>query len=568
MKNHSFCVPVLAFCTLALRLPAQVNIKENDSSVILQNGFASFSFDKQSADLKTIAYRQYDNVLGAKGSAYLSGPDFGMRPSTFTVTTSSRDMIDISFLHKDKNHFEYDLHYVVRSGVKGIYVYLIEKHSANSTGIYGQTRWGLRADPALFDNQLVRDSIQGPMYAMDSLEVGSKIQDWTYRMHNGIIYTKYDYADYIDGRYVHGMYGRESHLGLFVIQASHEYLNGGPTKQYMTTHSSPYLICMFNCSHFLANNRVADDTVTGNWEKLNGPFLLYLNHEKDAAASWQDAKREADAQKASWPFAWLQQKAYPRQRSILNITAKDEKDKHLPDITFVLADSAHDWQAQSLGYIFSGHTNPQGQLSLPDIRPGRYTLYGFGGDRIQQFRKDGIVISPDGKDQTLSAILPDESSRTIWEIGVADRFTKGFHYSTHPRAYGLFDSVPAQLDYTIGKNQTSDWYYAQTREGVWNIHFGRPSQTTDSLVLYIALAGAAKNPHAAITLNGHKIGELKNLGNDASVYRSAILGGYYRLYAIPFSSSLLTDDNTFGIDLLKCPNGGGLMYDAIRLASK
>lgn len=59
-------------------------------------------------------------------------------------------------------------------------------------------------------------------------ELKEEIQDWTFKMADGRIYTKYNYADYIEGRHVHGMAGQQSGLGLFTIQASHEYLNGGP----------------------------------------------------------------------------------------------------------------------------------------------------------------------------------------------------------------------------------------------------------------------------------------------------------------------------------------------------
>lgn len=569
MKKNIF---ILVFIVLLFRfnasLYAQVTIVETGKSVVLTNEFASFTFNKQNADLKSIRYDGYKNLLGNKGSAYLSGPDFAMSPAVFSVTTHTENLIDISFLHRDKNHFSYDLHYVVRNGISGIYVYLVEKHDkGDTTGIYGQTRWGLRADPNLFDYHLVRDSIRGPMYPMDSLESGRKIQDWTYQMRDGTIYTKYDYADYIDGRYVHGTVGQKSHLGLFVIQASPEYLNGGPTKQYMTIHSSPYLICMFNCSHFLSTIRNADDTVTQDWEKINGPFLLYVNKGKDVENVWSDAKRAAAKERRQWPFHWLENPLYPLQRGTLDILSKDEFGKPLEGVTFILADSAHDWQAQSTGYIFWGKTAQDGQLALKNIRPGRYTLYGFGANRMQEFRKDGIEITGDAS-HAFHVVLPDETRQTIWQIGKADRFTKGFHYADHKRAYGLFDSVPGQLDFKIGVDNDSDWYYAQTKKGKWNILFDKEvAVSSDSLTLYIALAGAAKDPHLSIVLNGVEIAAFNNLGNDRSIYRSAILGGYYQLKKVRFTSSLLSIHNTLSLDLTKCPSGGGVMYDAIRLAT-
>lgn len=59
------------------------------------------------------------------------------------------------------------------------------------------------------------------------------------------------------------------------------------------------------------------------------------------------------------------------------------------------------------------------------------------------------------------------------------------------------------------------------------------------------------------------------MGNDASVYRSAIAGGYYQLKEIKFASSLLKQgENKITLNMKVAKHGAGVMYDAIKLEAK
>ena len=145
----------------------KVQLQDKGETVQLSNGLVSFSFNKSNADISAIVNRNNISLLGKKGRAYLLGPGFSMYPATFTVLRNTDSLIELSFFHDASNHFQYDLHYILRSGDAGVYCFLEQSHRAgDSTGDYGQTRWGLRADESLFDYHLVRDSIQGPMPKM------------------------------------------------------------------------------------------------------------------------------------------------------------------------------------------------------------------------------------------------------------------------------------------------------------------------------------------------------------------------------------------------------------------
>ena len=565
----------LLICLLALFvLPGYaqgLKIKENSGEVTLSNNYLSVTFDKIKGAIVRIKYGKHSNILGDAGSAYLNGPNFSMNPSTYSFKRRQDDLIEISFDHLDKHsNLRYKLHYVMKDGVSGIYCYLLMEHRDEyPPGTYGQTRWGLRASEKYFDYHLVRDSIQGPMPAKADLDEGEKIQDWTFKMDDGNIYTKYDYADYIDGRHVHGMAGQSSGLGMFTIQASHEYLNGGPTKQYQNVHAGPFLINMFKCGHFLSDLRDESENraITGSWKKLHGPFLLYLNSGKGIAEIWQDAKVQAEKERAQWPYSWMQHADYPLTRGTVKGQIVLAAGKKLANSTVLLAQPG-DWQSQSLDYLFSGKTDGSGNFSLNNVRPGTYTLYAFGANIADELSRELIEVKA-GEITDLKKIewTPESNGEMLWQIGLADRRTTGFKLSDHKREYGLFELPPANLTFRPGQSkENEDWFYAQTKRGSWDIEFINNKTYLGQATLTFGIAGAARSPSLEVWVNTHLVGTFKNLGNDASTYRSAVAGGYYQKKKLSFPSSYLTKGkNTVSLKLVKVNPKGGIMYDTIIL---
>jgi rhamnogalacturonan endolyase len=562
---------LLLLCFACIQIRAQLlSVTEEINAVTIANEFISIRFNKANADLTGIRTSKGIDLLGRQGRAYLLGPGFSMSPATYSLLRKTDDLVEIAFEHAADNHFNYKLHYVIRKGVPGVYCFLVQSHKAgDSMAIFGQTRWGIRGDEAIYDYHLVRDSIHGPMPKMAELKEENEIQDWTYRMPDSSVYTKYDYADYIEGRHVHGMAGRQSGQGLFVIQASHEYLNGGPSKQYQNVHSNPYLICMFNCGHFLSDIRKGDDRIGDEWVKLNGPFLLYVNQGVSVDAIWQNAKQQAATEMEQWPYTWMQHPEYPLDRGSVSGRLWVNTNYAKPNSYIILASPGYDWQAQGRSYIYYARTNANGEFSISHVRPGKYTLYAYGSDQTEEFQQPNITVKKGTNVLGDLKWTPRENGRLLWQIGIADRRTKGFRLADHKRNYGVFNNVPAALTYTIGKNNDADWYYAQTKPGKWNIVFNNIEQQGWRANLTIAMAGVAKNPLLEIYVNDQKVASLNKLGNDASVYRSAIAGGYYQQHTIEFDAGLLKQgENTISFSLPNVKPGGGIMYDAIKLEVK
>ena len=184
--------------------------------------------------------------------------------------------------------------------------------------------------------------------------------------------------------------------------------------------------------------------------------------------------------------------------------------------------------------------------------------------------KNNIVVTAN-KTTGLNKLswTPRQFGQKLWQIGLADRTTRGFKLSDHPRNYGVFNEVPANLTFTIGKSkEATDWYYAQTKQGSWEIKFNINRPLGTECLLTLGLAGSAKNPRLEVWVNDTKAGEYY-FGNDHTIYRSSILGGYYQQQEIPFAASLLKQgENTISLRLPNVKYGGGIMYDAIRLEMK
>jgi rhamnogalacturonan endolyase len=556
---------------MTLGLSAQhktVKLEDTGSDIRLSNDLLTFVFNKKTASLDEIR-QNGRNLLGdGYGNGYLMGPGFSMRPSAFKVERQTSDLVEISFTHEAANGYFFELHYVLLSGESGIYCFLEQYHHTGSPdGGFGQIRWGLRADSTLFDYHLVRDDIQGRMPQFS--EFKKKIQDWTYQLADGSYYTKYDYADYIEGRHVHGMAGTKSGKGIFVIQASHEYLNGGPTKQFNTVHSNPFLIMMFQCDHFLLDKKKDEGPVNGEWEKLGGPFFLYVNSGENISEIWTDAKQKAREEVSKWPYKWMNHPDYPLQRGSVSGTLL-VNGKPASHAQVVLAAPGVDWQAQSKGYIFAVRADDEGKFSLLNVRPGTYSLYAYTNDVMEELCMNDIVVT-DNKTNDLNNLRwnPKQFGEKLWQIGIADRSTRGFKLSDHKRYYGLFNEVPEHLTFTIGKSkEANDWFYAQTKSGNWDVKFNLKKSIAKECLLTLGLAGSAKNPRLEVWVNNTKVGEYY-FGNDHTVYRSAILGGYYQQQEVHFPATLLRDgENTISFRLPNVKYGGGIMYDAIKLELK
>ena len=511
-------------------------------------------------------------LAGKKGDVYLSyvadsTKGGRLNADTMIVARQTDELVEVIYRQKSyHDHLQWEVGYIVRQGICGYYTYA----TVRSDGLNGlhEARIVHRLNPRLFNYAWVSDENQGPQPSTELLKNPvQKIQDATFLLSDSTIYTKYDYCNYVKDDQLHGMMGDE--VGAWLITPSFEWVNGGVNKQELTAHGdnrSPLILQMFQSWHFGAGPA---RFYRGD-RKMYGPALVYFN-KGSRQQMIADAKKQTAQELAAYPYPWMQHELFPLQRG--NVTGSIALDKAFSTTRFqvVLAQQGDNWTQQGHDYQFWTETDEKGNFTITHVRPGNYTLYAYAlnGEATGQLTKDGISVKA-GQNK-LGAItweLPKYGT-TLWRIGNADHRSAGFCLSDHRRQYGLFNEVPADLTYTIGKSKPeTDWYYAQTKNGRWTIVFHSEATYTQPLRLTIAVAGAANHTRAEVIINGQRIGVVKT-DNDSGIYRSAIQSGQPALFTFDIQPDMLRQGkNTLSLKVGNIKHVGGIMYDCIKLEAK
>lgn len=516
------------------------------------------------------------NLLENGGYGYFSYVDNeGFYSPSFLnaeVAVNTEDIADIYFEHA--NNFIVEMHYVFKKGESGFYTYCIVSDNNLGFKVLGELRWAVRVDKDIFDYAWTIER-EGPMIHPDELvNAVDEIQDATYELTDGSIYSKYDWA--VDMRLdsLHGLLGNG--YGIWNIEPSSEYINGGPTMQDLTVHgttTTPILLSTIQTSHY-GNIDIALKDEYLEWNKVWGPAFTYINTGANDVLI-EDAKQKASEKTAEWPYDWLLHELYPLDRGTLsgslNMLGSGEVDSAMvvlskPPPSWRRSDE--DWQRQPYDYIFWDEVDAAGNFQIKDVRPGTYTLYAYTqkGKLIDQLKIENITVTTGQTDLGALEWGANDRDRVLFQIGQADHRSSEFGLGDLPRLYGRWNDTPDNLDYEVGtSNDRDDWYYCQRENTAWNVHFDVTNK--DSLsdaVLKVALAGADASPHLDAILNGEKIGYVR-AGTDSGIRRSSLSAGKYAAVSFPFDKNLLVNGrNTLTLSCFGSPSEyKGLMYDAV-----
>ncbi len=518
-----------------------------------------------------------------KGTEFLGGNtiyfDFttangnqGLNPANLKVVKNTAEYCEVLYSATGGNTI-WEQGYIMRKGAPGIYTYVIATGTATSANEpIKEARVCSRLDGSML-NGYVDYRMNGKIPSNNEMAVAEKeentIQDATYRLADGSIYTKYNWANYIERDTLHGLYGlSNNYYGLYNIPVSYEWINGGCDRQELTVHAtskSPISIQMLQGEHFGGQAMVLNE----GEKKLYGPFLIFPCYSKNPVAS---ARIRAEKEAAEWPFQWFENDLYPRERGTvrghLNITTGQRNDS----VRIILAqEKGKDPITMMHGYQFWTLTDENGDFELKNVRPDTYHLYAYAkaGDVTDMLEQDDITVSAGDNDLGTITWTPKKYTQLLWMIGHNDRRSSEFHYSDALRQYGLWDSIPANLTYTIGQsNEQTDWYYAQTKNGTWTIKFNLDKRPSSGRVyLTVSVAGCAGTGNTITAkVNGTQRGQWKPGYKDASVYRSAVNSGRHYLYTCDFiNTGLKAGENTVALTLSGCGSKDGVMYDCVKL---
>jgi rhamnogalacturonan endolyase len=588
---------IALFSTLALAAEPTppVTLKtDGKNTVVLSNGLVSATIDTAGASMKKYTYRGFD--LLSAGYFSMDGGTNYRTPANcrYSVKVQTPDTVDIAMKRAWSNEpqaFDIDVHYVLRRGDTGIYVYALLDHpAAYPVGGYGEWRYVWKLPDDTLEHIFTDDQRQWAMANSKDKRETTGIKEIT-KLLTGVRAGQFDCKyDYSVSYYDNGTWGHASDknkVGAFMVLGSQEFFNDGPTKQDLNAAAGINHI-HFGMNHYNGSNvSVPNGTA---WQKMFGPFLLYVNHADTAQACWQDAKAQVAKERQAWPYAWLTNNpAYPTKAQRGTVTGTFAvSDPLKPKVTgagawigLAAPEPGKNWQFDSMNYQFWTHVSDAGTFNIPNIRPGKYTLYAFTIGEVGEFSRADIDVRP-GQSLDLGKITwtpPHKGTSIAWEIGTPDRTAKEFrHGDDYFHGYvwqNYTKEFPNPIEYTIGKSDPAkDWNYAQTIYGdsgkpnVWNVHFNLDRAPAGDASLTFAIA-SAQHGSAHVALNGTKLEDLNpSVQGGNALLRESIHAKYCVEYITVPRSAMRAGANTlsltFGTTNPKSADAH-IMYDYIAM---
>ena len=157
----------------------------------------------------------------------------GLSPSTIKVVKNTADYCEVLYSATSGNTI-FEQGFIMRKGVQVLYTYVIATGTATSANEpIKEARVCTRTAETLL-NGYVDYRMNGRIPSNSEMETAEKsentIQDATYRLADGSIYTKYNWANYIERDTLHGLCNN-NYYGIYNIPVSYEWINGGCERQ-------------------------------------------------------------------------------------------------------------------------------------------------------------------------------------------------------------------------------------------------------------------------------------------------------------------------------------------------
>ena len=481
------------------------------------------------------------------------------------------------------------------------------------TALYLEARWVHRAGypPLTFPVGRFAAKLNESVFDWMTIDTRRNLQmitayDWDHgtqlnmkearRMNTGIrkgqVEHKYDYAAVQFDTPAYGWSSTREHVGLWLVTPSYEYMSGGPTKVELTAHpdatftdsltdrAPPVILNVWKGPHY--GGTLLDLPQGEEWRKTIGPFLLYANSEPTPDAMWHNALVRASTEEPRWPYDWAVAEDYPGKagrasvsgRIVLNDSAK------LSRLLVGLAHSGVDWQKDAQYYQFWVRADGLGRFTIPNVRPGAYTLHAFADGVLGEYEKTGIAVKA-GESLDLGALAwtPVRYGRQLWEIGVPDRtageFLHGNHYSQWGLYYQYAKDFPDDVHYVIGKSDyRKDWNLMQVPRAIgdtgrgtattWSVSFDLPAALHGRATLRLSFAGTEAK-QVAVTMNDQPIGTVTGLPNTMVIHRDADRSWWQEKDVVFDAAVMKAGTNVLKLTIPAGPVTAGVEYDYLRL---
>ena len=590
---------------------------ENGAMIILNNGLVRLGLSRE-GKLLELSYQGGAN-LASRGYWNFSGNGYeitGKSKSVFSqlagqveIIRQSDDLVEVAFVRSPKEpaFIQTALHYVLRRAESGFYLYMTAAHDASMPpGFMTQYAYSLRLNPQHFDYIAVDETRRHISHTSEAEAQAEKIMDATFRLADKRTVSKYNYTHAIedDAFNIYGWAGPQN--GLWWIQASGEYYGSAPFRVLLTAHqtaTTPALVWQAHCTHRGGYDIEFPPGDTTRWEKLYGPAFIYLNTGKSYDAMWNDAKARVKVEQDQWPHKWMSHELFPLQRGVVTGTLHFDNGSPAADVWVIIAPPGTPWSKEHKGYHFWTKTDAYGDFRLEQVRPGRYTLFGVGGDQFYEFKKDDISILAN-QETMLGTLLWKRivHGQQIWQLGTADRSTGEFANGNDFHHWGLWrrypTDFPQDVAFVIGRStEAQDWNFAHwnwySQNNAWTIAFDLLEQPKGSAKITFGIAAArghgvggfganTQDTNLSVLANDKEIGTVVVASTGSDSYRSARQSTRYSVREIDFDAALLNQgeniitlrhklSHAYKLGEVKGESGAGpgcIMYDAIRLEIK
>jgi rhamnogalacturonan endolyase len=615
--------------TTKITTASPVTITEKGQDFILSNNTLTARIDKHSGTLFSLTFNGTETLAGIAYWSHSAASPQTVDSITIDPTKNNGQRGEVSIKGNCQGKpvgggpggsaiADIEIRYTLAAGDSGIYTYSIWTHKPDypATSV-GEARFCAKLNDSVFDWMTVDPNRNMKMITTYDWDHGipmnmKEARLMTTGQYKGQVEHKYDYSANQFQDLVWGWSSTTKHIGLWFINPTIEYLSGGPTKVELSAHrdatftdsqTAPAPPCLLNYwrgSHYGGSSLVVAQGE--QWTKVIGPFLIYCNSGSDPQSIYKNALARSPVETAAWPYSWVNGVDYPHKDQRSTVTGQlilndpQATTNKLPNLLVGLTapdyttsggrggPSTVDWQNDAKHYEFWTRGTDDGKFSIPNVRPGSYTLHAIADGVLGEFAQTKITIPP-GKNIDLAQLqwTPLRHGKQIWDIGIPNRtaseFFKGddyFHWGWYLQYPKLF---PNDVNYTVGQSDFhKDWFFEQVpheigndttgksngRETTWTIHFNLPTQLTGKAILRLAIVGIGAR-HLDIAVNNKPAGTLNNLTYNATINRDGI-GGYWTEKDVTFDASLThPGPNTLSLTV---PAGGltnGIEYDYLRL---
>jgi len=629
-----------------------VTLVDNGSSVTLQNGLVSVTVTKATAQIPNLRLigsshgnEGFNLVSGSGGQGYTTFDYYvgttrfskGLSGAAYRVVQQTADRVEIAMSQSNPAvlPFTVDVHMAMERGAAGLYCYIVFGYPTGMPAglTIQQLRYAFAAGDPSFTYFVVDDARgiqQRP--TIDELRQAVTLQDTTYLLPGGRVYSKYQNISNLEGDN-HVFMISNGKLGMALVQPSKEWFSGGPTKQELTCHdynNGEILLWHPFTSHYGS----PDMEPPQGWEKLYGPFFLHVaeaggdDPRANVADIWAGAKGVAAREQARWPYGWIDDPRYAADRRS-NVTGKlTIADDVTPESAWIVLSppgpdrvyqgvplDGDDWQYQCLDFNYYARAGKAGHFTVASVRPGTYTLTAIADGVLGVYRADGVTVGAGGNVDVGNLVWnPERSGSTVWQIGTPTRSAGKFHVyggADGFRRYLTWLEYPyefgADVDFHVGVDDPATaWNYYQpcyhspgtplqlqlrgTAEDhtltTWRVRFDSDGYRKGTATLDIALAASVFGT-LRVALNDTELASfdpLPGAPGDNSSYRLACRGMYRRLAPIVFDATLIRPgENVLTLSPVRAPKApltrgntvddwmepmGGVMYDVLRLQVK